>query len=229
MVGGIVVGLMLSSLLGNAAAVVTGDQNLGLGGRTLVALGLWAGLVGAAVLASRRKGTGNLGVDLGLRLRPVDVPLGIAAGVVSQLFVVPLVALLLRPLLGRPDVETPARELLSGATGPALVVTLAMVLVGAPLVEELFYRGLVLRGLAARWDAGWAVTGSAVLFGVSHQNPLSLEGVVLVMASLTAFGMVLGGLAARTGRLGASMLAHTTFNAITVLTVLVLQAGPAGK
>ena len=214
-------GLLLSSLLGNAAAVVSGDQDLGLGGRALVAFGLWTGLVGAAVLASRRKGSGSLTTDLGLGFRPVDVPLGVAAGVASQVVVVPLVALLLRPLLGRPDVETPARELLSSAAGPALVLTVVMVLVGAPLVEELFYRGLVLRALGARWGSGGAVGGSAVLFGISHQNRLSFQGVVLVMACLTAFGGVLGALAVRTGRLGASMLAHSTFNAVTVVTVLV--------
>ena len=219
-VGGIVVGLVLSSLVGNVVVAATGDRELGLGGRALVALGLWAGLVGAAVLASRRKGSGSLGADLGLRIRPVDGPLGVGAGLVSQVVVVPLVALLLRPVLGRPDVETPARELLTSATGPGLLILVMMVLLGAPLVEELFYRGLVLRALAARWGAPWAVAGSAVLFGVSHQNPLSLQGVILVMASLAAFGVVLGTLAVRTGRLGPAVFGHASFNAVTVLTVL---------
>ena len=215
-------GLLLSSLLANAAAVVTGDQDLGLGGRALVALGLWTGLVGATVFASRQRGSGSLAADVGLGFRPVDVPVGIAAGVVAQVVVIPLVAILLRPVLGRPDVETPARELLTTAAGPALVLTVVIVLVGAPFVEELFYRGLVLRSLDARWGAGGGVAGSALLFGVSHQNRLSLQGVILVMACLTAFGLVLGTLAVRTGRLGASMLAHSTFNAVTVVTVLVL-------
>ena len=38
--------------------------------------GLWMGFLGAVVLASRTKGTGNVVADMGLRLRPWDPVIG---------------------------------------------------------------------------------------------------------------------------------------------------------
>jgi membrane protease YdiL (CAAX protease family) len=90
-----------------------------------------------------------------------------------------------------------------------------VVIVGAPVVEELFFRGLVLRSLQRRFGDGWAVAGSAVAFGLAHFEPLQLPALVVL-------GVVLGVLALRTGRLGPGMFAHGAFNAITII-ALALQ------
>ncbi len=42
----------------------------------------------------------------------------------------------------------------------------------APLVEELFFRGLLLRSLQRRVGTGRAVALSSVLFGLAHPQPL---------------------------------------------------------
>ena len=57
-------------------------------------IGLWVGLAGAAVYASRRRGTGSLGRDFGWRFGAWwDVPLGAAAGLGSQYLLIPLLYL----------------------------------------------------------------------------------------------------------------------------------------
>ena len=92
----------------------------------------------------------------------------------------------------------------SGSTASASVG------IGAPVVEEIFYRGLLQRSLERRFGVWPGILGSALLFGVSHFQLLQLPALVL-------FGVVLGLLAQRTGRLAAPIAAHIVFNMTTVL------------
>ncbi|HUQ39427.1 MAG TPA: CPBP family intramembrane glutamic endopeptidase [Acidimicrobiales bacterium] len=189
---------------------VTGDDGIGYSVAGL--LGLWFGLVGAAVVVTRRKGSGSLAADFGLRIRGGDLGVGVVAGAVVQFALVPLVYLPLRSWI--PDVDEqlsrPAREL-SGEAGSdaAFALLTVLVVVGAPLVEELFFRGLLQRALGRRFPAPVAVAGSAVAFGAVHYQPLQFP-------ALVALGLVLGTLAHRAGRLGPAIAAHATFNAITM-------------
>jgi membrane protease YdiL (CAAX protease family) len=85
--------------------------------------------------------------------------------------------------------------------------------VAAPVVEELFFRGLVLRSIQARYSDWLAVVGSAVLFALVHFQPVQLPALLL-------FGIVVGYLALRTKRLGMSIFAHAGFNATTIVYLL---------
>ena len=95
--------------------------------------------------------------------------------------------------------------------------------VGAPFFEEVFFRGVLLRALArlfGRWG-GWvgptlAIVISGVLFGLAHAESLQLLG-------LAVFGVVLGAVSYRTGRLGMNVVAHASFN-ILALSAVVLPA-----
>ncbi|MDP8937347.1 MAG: CPBP family intramembrane metalloprotease [Actinomycetota bacterium] len=219
---GMVVGLCLSSVFASAWLAVTGDADLGLGGRAASQVGLWTGLVGAVVLAARRKGSGRVAEDFGFRARWSDLGTGVAAALGAQFVVVPLVALLLLPLLGRPEVSGPVEDLVNDARGPAFAGLVLTAVIGAPIVEELFFRGLLLRSLEARFGTGWAVGGSSVIFGLSHPNDLSAAGVVVVMVSLAALAALLAVLVVRTGRLAPAIVAHAAFNALN-LAVAALQ------
>jgi membrane protease YdiL (CAAX protease family) len=88
--------------------------------------------------------------------------------------------------------------------------------VGAPVVEELFFRGLVLRSLLPLAPAPVAVVASGVLFGLAHWQGVQFPG-------LAVFGVVLGVLAYRTGRLTPGIGAHAAFNAVAVLSVISLR------
>jgi membrane protease YdiL (CAAX protease family) len=218
---GFILGLTLSGILGNIWLAVHPEQEeLSIGGQGFAQLGLWAGLVGAAVFASRRRGTGSLRTDFGLWFRAKDLIVGAVVGVLSQLLLVPGLALILRPLLGEPDVEGPTHDLIRAAEGAGLVMFVIFVTVGAPIVEELFFRGLVLRALERRFGETLAIVGSALLFGLAHPQPLPAKALALVMISLAVFGTLLGWLAAKSGRLGSAIVAHAVFNAWTVLFLL---------
>ncbi len=219
---GFFVGLVLSGIAANAwLAAHPGMEELSLGGQALAQIGLWIGLVGAAVLASRQCGSGRLGPDFGLEPgRPPELVAGAAVGALGQWWLVPAVAFLMRPLLGRPDVTGPVEELIQSARGVSLVVLVLFVAVGAPVVEELFFRGLLLRSIQRRMGTVWAVGLSSVVFGLAHPQDLSPAGQTLVMVTLMVFGAVLGALAVRTGRLGPPIVAHAAFNAWTVAFLL---------
>jgi membrane protease YdiL (CAAX protease family) len=196
---------------------ITGEEELGLAGQAFSQAGLWTGMVGSALVASRRKGAGTLAEDFGFKGRWSDLALGLVIALAVQLLLLPAIAFLLRPLLGEPDVSSTAQDLLDKAQGASFAGLILSVAVGAPLVEELFFRGLLLRSLQRHMKDWLAVTISAITFGIAHGSTLPVEAVVLVMFSLTVFGAILAVLAIRTGRLGPSIVTHSVFNLFTLL------------
>lgn len=212
--GGYVVAFVLSNVLALAWYSATG-HNTGVGVLLSSDAGEWAGFLGVVWLAATRKGSGSVVEDFGLRARAADVPVGVAAGLVSQFALVPLVYLPLRfldPHRAR-QLSQPAKKLFDGVHGPQLALLALLVVVGAPVAEELFFRGLLLRSLRKRFGPGPAIAISAALFGLAHFEPLQT-------VALAAFGAVLGWLAERTGRLGPGMVAHAVFNLATVLVLV---------
>lgn len=214
---GLVVATVLSVVGAGVWIGVQGDDRRTLGLALASLVGLWLGLAGAPVLAARTKGSGSVVDDFGLWARRTDVPLGVVVGVASQLVLVPLLYLPFKYLA--PDfydrVGEGSEEVLDTASRGGLVVLVLLLVVGAPVVEELFFRGLLLGALLRRFGRpGLAVAVAAVVFGVTHYDVAALLG-------LAAFGVVLGLLVVRTRRLGPAVVAHAAFNAVTVLTYLV--------
>jgi membrane protease YdiL (CAAX protease family) len=206
---GYLVAFVLVNLVGGIWYAATGreDSSLGLIIATLIAL--WTGLVGAAVLTSRLKGNGSLRQDYGLRIERRDILPGLAAGVGCQ-FLMDVLYLPIKWLNPDLDVSGEAKRLLDPVHGPGLALLAVCLVVGAPLVEELFFRGMLQRAIGRRFGPGWAVAVSSLVFGLTHYQPVQLLG-------LMAFGVVLGLMAQRTGRLGLGMVTHAAFNATTVV------------
>jgi uncharacterized protein len=174
----------------------------------------WGATLGITWWAVRRKGNG-LVRDLGLRVEGRDVPTGLAIGAATQLFLVPLLYFPILRLLDRTpdDVAEAARDLTDKATGVGVLLLVLVVVFLAPVVEEIFYRGLLLRSLERRLGRGWALAVSSVVFGLAHRQALQLPALVL-------FGVVAGLLAQRHGRLGPAIFAHIAFNAVTVIVLV---------
>lgn len=244
-VGVAVVGaLVASSVLGGVVMAVAGVEDRSEASLVVVALGqaaLWVSMLGAVAVVLRLVGA-RPRVDLGLSLRPLDLPLGIALGVACQLVLVPAISGPWSSLLGLdPDeLKRPACELAEKADDPVGVGLLFLTaVVGAGIVEEVFFRGFVQRAAvadleraastgvvdgapessvrrtvtAARWIG---LVGTALLFGLMHYQLQQL-------AALVVFGLILGVLAQRTGRLGPSIVTHMAFNATTVVSLVVLS------
>ena len=214
---GVFGGYALASLVAAIWYAVSGDDELNLAGQAVSQMGLWTGMVGAAVVASHRKGAGTLAEDFGFKGRWSDIGVGVLVALAVQILVLPAIAYLLRPLLGEPEVSGPVQDLLDRSQGLAFAGLILSVAVGAPLVEELFFRGLLLRSLQRRVPDWAAVVVSAVAFGIAHGSALPVDAVLLVMVSLTVFGAILAILAIRTGRLGPSIVTHAVFNLFTLL------------
>jgi hypothetical protein len=223
---GFVCGFLLANLLaGGYLALAHRNSSNGTYGEDLCSLvGLWVGFVGAAVFASKmRRPPGRLRTDYGIAIRPlIDVPLGIAVGVASQLGLVPLLELPLLPFVHNlsQQIGKPAQQLTGNVFGVGFVVLAVFVCLGSPLVEEVFFRGLLLRSLLGRlgrlegfrFSTPLAIVATSLLFALAHFEAIQFLG-------LAGFGVVLALLAWRTGRLGAGIVAHATFNTVAIIAI----------
>jgi uncharacterized protein len=187
-------------------------DDLSLGWIAVAQVGLWAGLLGVPWFAAHVKGNG-LVRDFGLRFRRLDPAVGSAVGLGTQFILIPLLYLPIFTLFDvtSEELEEPARGLTDRATDPLGVILLVLIVgLAAPVIEEIFYRGLVFRSLENRFGVWPAIVGSAVIFGASHFQGLQLP-------ALTALGIVLAYVTHRTGRLGPAIVAHMAFNLVTVV------------
>jgi CAAX protease family protein len=214
-VGGFLAIVIVAAFSGSQAE---SSEDLPLGWLAVAQLGLWAGLGGVPLVVSRLKGNGVV-ADFGLRAKLVDPAIGLGVGLGTQFILVPALYVPIFWLFDftSDDLSEPARGLTDRATDPFGVVLLVLIVgIGAPIIEELFYRGLLFRSLERRFgDGRVAVGGSAVLFAGSHFQPLQFPALVLL-------GVILAILVRRTGRLGPAIATHMVFNLITV-TFLVLS------
>lgn len=183
-------------------------------------VGLWIGLVGAAVWWSRTSGTGSLVRDYGYRVGAWwDIPAGIALGLACQYGVIPLLYLPFERANSKlaHQLSQPTQKTVGAAHSSVPVIVLLLFLaVGAPLVEELFFRGLLLRSLSYWTNPVVGVLGSGLLFGLAHFEKLQFAGLAL-------FGIILGAVAWRLQRLGPTIAAHMAFNTVAVLSVVHLR------
>lgn len=183
----------------------------------LANLPLWATFIGVPLWA-RRRGL-DWRRDLRWSMRPVDVPIGIGLGVLTQLVLVPLLYVPILRSVDPDELERPARELIAGATTPIAVVALVIfTVVAAPLCEEVLFRGLLFRGILEmeannRFALVLAVLVSSAIFAISHLQVLQFPGLLLIGA-VAALAMH------RTGRLATAIWTHAAFNATTVVLLL---------
>jgi hypothetical protein len=155
--GDAALGWVLAQIGGAIAAAIvlalnddaTDFEDLSLAWVAVAQLGLWFGMLGVPLLASKLKGHGPVR-DYGLRSEGWDAPLGFAAGIVTQLLLIPL---LYGPIfwltdLDSNDLEDPARGLTDRATGSLGVAMLILIVgIGAPVVAWHSGFGAALRGV----------------------------------------------------------------------------------
>ncbi len=176
--------------------------------------GLWAAYFVGPILASRTTASGPM-VDFNPRARPPEAGIAIAIGVAAQLVLLPAMYwLLLRFVDGNPGES--AQALADRVDTPLdLGLFVVSVVVIAPIVEEWFYRGMLLPTLSRRFGALGGAIGSSAVFALVHQE-------LILMPGLFALALLLAWLTMRTSRLGPAILAHMAFNATTVVQLLVL-------
>jgi membrane protease YdiL (CAAX protease family) len=132
-----------------------------------------------------------------------------------------LIGLAYRPFLHHlNNFDAPIQKLTGGSHGAMYAVVIAMTVLGAPLFEELFFRGVLLQAMVGfslavfrKTSVGLsiavAVLFDGLLFGASHAELAQLPGLVAV-------GGVLSLCYLWTGRLGLSILTHVGFNSVAI-------------
>ena len=205
-------GLALISVLG-----YTGADSVPTWVLALSALTLWGPYIGVLLWVSKRHGSGSFVKDFAIRFQAKDL-WGIPLGMASQLLLVVLVTLpfqLLFPsLFNKEAVEKRANELFDAAQGGWIVLLVVVVVICAPLVEEIVYRGFIQHNLAVAYGARTSLLLASFWFAAVHLQLAEFPG-------LFAFALVLGLCLSQTKRLGLSIVTHVSFNA-TALTVMAL-------
>jgi membrane protease YdiL (CAAX protease family) len=100
--------------------------------------------------------------------------------------------------------------------GAGLVFLAPIVIVAAPLGEELFFRGFLYQGLRRRFSIWPAALLSGCLFGLVHLGGVAF---LLIVPSLAAVGVGLALVFERRKSLVASMAAHAAFNIVGYITI----------
>ena len=165
----------------------------------VVLLGLW-------LMAKLRKNT--FGAFTGIA-RPTKTPvlvLALAAGVAMSFWATIAINMIPWP---EAMVESYVESSASLTSQQPVIDFLAVVLM-APLVEELLFRGVIYDALCTFVPAGAAVVFQAMLFGSTH-------GTLLWILYSTLIGCVLGYVRKRTNSLWPCILMHGAFNGSSYL------------
>lgn len=183
-----------------------------------------AGLVGYGPVvlfcwwASRTMGSGSFRADAGFFFRKADIGWGPATWLCCfgvQLALAVVIVTTHIPLTGNTegvdDID---------ATRGYVISLLVLAVVAAPLIEEMVFRGVVLRGLLSRFGALPAIGIQGVVFGMAHFDPVRGAGNIGLIIILSGVGCVLGAAEHRFRRIGPTIIAHALINAIAMTVAL---------
>ncbi len=212
----------LALLLVPMVLVASGGLLVALGVPLLAAAaGSSAAVAGAAVLVGRRAARESGGWEAALGLdapgwpdvwRVVRWTVGL---LLAEAVLAGLLVQVLPGLAGPPAGNT---AVLREQDLVGLLVFAVLAVTVAPVLEELLFRGLVLRGLMLRTGFWPAAVLSSLVFGALHATAADVSGAAVV-ASITLLGLGLCVLTRRTGRLGPGIGVHALHNAVAVLAV----------
>ena len=194
-------------LISVAVAVIGSLLELPLTTLLIVGIALpWIALAGWPLLTTALQGNGPI-IDLGLRLTWRDVGWGVIGGI-AALMAGGTIALILQAIFG--EFTSAAGEVGEQLRdeGPLLAVVIfaLCVAIGAPIAEEIAFRGMAYNALAKRGlNAAWVIAITTVAFSLFHLEPIRAP-------ILLASGLVFAILRWRTRSLGAPIVAHAVNN-----------------
>jgi membrane protease YdiL (CAAX protease family) len=175
------------------------------------------GMLLALAWVSQRRGSGNLATDFGFSIRPQD-----AGFILLGMLLLLALAYALLPLaqfLGADETPQVTTEAIAQATDlPTQIMIVLGVAVVTPIVEELTFRGLLLRYLEERVTPRRALVISAAVFGLFHVlGTNGTAGAVIALVQTFLAGLVLAYVTQKSGKLSRAIFLHGGFNLITIL------------
>lgn len=166
---------------------------------------------------SRARGSGSVAADTGLVVNGSDW-WGVFAGMGLQV----VIALVTAPFIVWFWPDGPPSQGVADVAGSSETVleqlaVLAAVAVGAPLVEEIIFRGMLLSILVRSLSRWPAILISAAIFSAVH---LLDPNAIAVIPGLFLLGVVLGWVALRRGNLSLAIAMHSGINLLAAVTLL---------
>ncbi len=143
--------------------------------------------------------------------------LALGLGILIPIGALNFVSLFLCQLVGYPITMQPGVELFFRSNSPYYLANLiVLVVIAAPLTEELLFRGFLYPLLKRHFSTSFAILFSALLFSAMHQHlPTAIPLFALGAAFAIAYEY--------TGSLPLCMGLHAIFNGSTVITLLYLK------
>jgi membrane protease YdiL (CAAX protease family) len=171
----------------------------------------WLAMAGWPIIATTLKGNGPK-IDLGLIAPRTHLRLGFVAGVAS-LALASVVAWIVTQFTG--PLSSTAGDVGLNQTGIVLILFVLMAMFGAPIVEEIAFRGLLYGSLTkAHVNERLVVVITALVFALFHFEPKRF-------VILFVIGLILGEVRRRTGSTSAAIVAHIVNNTPAALFILV--------
>lgn len=185
-------------------------------------LSLWLGLLTGVFLAGRLQ-QGGLKSLIGWGFKKVDLLIGLAF--IVFVFIMSLIVGYIMQLFGinkADDVSNISN--FTQATGIWMVFVFLGTTIIGPIVEEVFFRGLLLTVFSQKLNMVLSVVFSSLAFGLMHAQT-SVQSTLYMVAVTSVLGAVFALMRLYTGRLGTSIVAHVFFNGANMTLALVTLAG----
>ena len=170
--------------------------------------------------------------DAGLKLSPLDMPVGFGCFVLAFPFIQLMSELglwLHIQLAGaapEPVAHPTLQKLVNDPGDPWVIALVAAAILGAPVIEEIVYRVFV-QGAFLKWlKSPWiSILLTSIIFALLHRVGNTVPWHAL--PTLAALGVACGVAYERTKRVGVPIAIHMGFNAMNVLIVLIMGANAA--
>lgn len=222
----VVASILVGVVIVIAAAVSGGDitdgLELGPYGVSAAVLANVVAFAGVPWLATRRKGLSSLAQDFGLRFEWRDLGVGLGVGF-AALLVARVVGSALDDALGV-DEDTSNMPIDDLTSVPALVAMFLAIAVATPVIEELFFRGLIYRSLLKRGMRTWlAIALNVLIFVLPHLLAVpQWPNVVTLFVTIGVLGLAFALVCHwADNRLGPAIVAHAVINGTAVISLFV--------
>lgn len=143
---------------------------------------------------------------------------GLAFGLIAQILSISI-ALLIQQAYGKESATGNGLQVAEAFAGLNPLIIFAMLALGAPIVEEIFYRGLVFTALSNRLGLLSGGIISSVLFGISHYQGSGYNALFVVILTSS-----LGGLLAyaryKSGGIFLPIMIHVAFNSLSAVALI---------
>ena len=207
-------GFLLVVVVGLAILISAFDPDIeSLGAQVVLQASLAGALIRTAFLFASRALRGRAAREALGRRRPLRKPIWLA---VATYFGYVGCAIVISLLLA-PEQEDITRELGGDSGTLGTVVAGFLIVIIAPVSEEIFFRGFLFRGMRNGMPAVLAALLASGIWGLFHYTGPGTWGVVV---QITVFGLWLSWLYERTGSIYPTIAVHTVNNAIA-FTILI--------